>query len=110
MTEDTATSRPAPRPRRKHAASGARILTAGLAAGAGLGLVGAMTASAQSAGPPTADASVRRVVVLDGTSATGVADPAATTSTPSTVGTKPLPLPPRSDVRPTAPVTQSQGS
>ena len=72
MTDPVETERPAPRrrpqPNQGHAASGARILVGGLAAGAGLAMVGAMAAAAQAsesqASLMTQDA-VRRVVVVE---------------------------------------------
>lgn len=72
MTDPVGTERPAPRrrpqPNQGHAASGARILVGGLAAGAGLAMVGAMAAAAQASDSQatlmTQD-SVRRVVVVE---------------------------------------------
>lgn len=125
MTEPTqGEAGPAPaRPTRKrgHAALGGRILVAGLAAGSGLGLVGAMSAAARSSTPTAAADPVRRVIVVDRTTETGAAAPTPTTeappapdaaSTPATVAPEPapLPLPPPPDPQPAPPVTQSQGS
>ena len=71
MTDPVETERPParrrPQPDQGHAASGARILVGGLAAGAGLAMVGAMAAAAQASESEatlmTQDA-VRRVVVV----------------------------------------------
>lgn len=72
MTDPVETERPParrrPQPPQGHAASGARILVGGLAAGAGLAMVGAMAAAAQASESEatlmTQDA-VRRVVVVE---------------------------------------------
>jgi hypothetical protein len=114
MTEPTrAEAGPAPaRPTRKrgHAALGGRILVAGLAAGSGLGLVGAMSAAARSSTPTAAADPVHRVIVVDRTTEAPPAPDAA--STPATVAPEPAPLPrpPLPDPQPAPPVTQSQGS
>lgn len=72
MTDPVEAERPPvrrrPQPNQGHAASGARILVGGLAAGAGLAMVGAMAAAAQASESEatlmTQDA-VRRVVVVE---------------------------------------------
>jgi hypothetical protein len=114
-----------PTPTRGHAARGSRIVVAGLAAGAGLGLVGAMSAAARSSTQTVAAEPVRRVIVVDRTagsgtspSATGGTAPAESTSpqavapeAPAVVAEPaPLPLPPPPDPQPAPPVTQSEGS
>jgi hypothetical protein len=64
------TDRPV-RPPKTHAAAGARLVVAGVAALAGLGLVGAMAAAAQiGADPPTPEV-IHRVVLIDGQSVDG---------------------------------------
>ncbi len=72
MTEPAAPrrARQAPAPQ-GHAASGARLLVGGLAAGAGLAMVGAMAAAAQASEASASDATqtIRRVVVVDQTPA-----------------------------------------
>lgn len=57
------------RAREQHAATGARLLVGGLAAGAGLAMVGGMAAAAQS-DPAQVEAvqTIRRIVVVDQTS------------------------------------------
>ena len=96
-----------PTPKRGHAAQGARIVVAGLAAGTGLGLIGAMSAAARSSAPTAAPAPVRRVIVVDPlTGAVVTTSPdAAVVAEPS-----PLPSPAPFESQPAPPVTQSQGS
>lgn len=66
MTEATQRGA-ANRPRRRHAAAGARWTVGGLALGAGLGMIGAMGAAASSTveAPPEARRIIHRVVVAD---------------------------------------------
>lgn len=66
MNTKTMTTEPAtagPRPRRKHAATGGRIMVAGVAASAGLLMVGAMVAAART--EASAPQVVQRVVVIE---------------------------------------------
>ena len=68
MTEASpTTAAPATRPtaKRRPRRQGARIVVAGLAAGTGLGLIGAMSAAARASAPTAAADPVRRVVVVD---------------------------------------------
>lgn len=113
-----ASQRTRPGPERGHAARGGRIVVAGLAAGASLGLVGAMSAAARSSSETAAAEPVRRVIVVDRTTADG-ASPAAPQGAGSaqpappvtmTAEPAPLPLPPPPDPQPAPPVTQSEGS
>lgn len=55
-------------PKKGHAAPGARLLVGGLAAGAGLAMVGAMAAAAQATEPiaaPVVTTTIQRIVVVE---------------------------------------------
>lgn len=114
------------RPKRQNAASGARILTAGLSVAVGVGLVGVMAASTaaanQPASPPPAPLA-QRVIIIEQPAAVPPPEltttpPGVPTTTASTVATTTPPPQPLPTVRvvetqpapaPT-PVTVSEGS
>ena len=101
-TRTSAATSKSDRPKRQNAASGARILTAGLSVAVGVGLVGAMAASTAAANqpvtPPDAPA-VQRVIIIEQPAPPAPPEPAApttvATSSPTTVPALPVTEPPQ---------------
>lgn len=78
---------PPKKAKRKPAASGARILTAGISVAAGIGLVGAMATSAAASNQPASPAvapPAQRVIIIEQPAATPVPAPAALPDVPTT--------------------------
>ena len=100
-TRTSAATSKSDRPKRQNAASGARILTAGLSVAIGVGLVGAMAASTAAANqpvtPPDAPA-VQRVIIIEQPAPPAPSEPAAptvATTSPTTVPAPPVTEPPQ---------------
>lgn len=113
----TRTPRSGSKPRRRHAATGARILAGGLSAATALGLMGAMAGGAGSTGGSGSPAPVQTIttpplalLATQSSSAPIEGDLGATSQTTSSAETTQVPPAPQVVPADAPPVTVSQGS